>query len=224
MSGKHGRRSDESPSCMFGTLEVGRQLARGMIEKTEAAIQAKLIEAFPQVGRHGDFKPLISWHKISFADRGSGALCCSYGGRIRDWNAVPDALPVPQRADPPPCRRSRGCFHRSWRHLTGVSGPGVSVRSGQACLNCGLRRPPTAIPSVGRGDAERPWRPMPPSRATDHDMAFPAVDVLDVVAAPLLATRGGVHRLAVDAGGGAGDVRNEGYLRGVRDAPYRVTP
>ena len=38
-------------------------------------------------------------------------------------------------------------------------------------------------------------------------MAFPPVDVLEVVAAPLLATRGGVDRLAVDAGGGAGVVR-----------------
>src|SRR5205085_584324 len=36
--------------------------------------------------------------------------------------------------------------------------------------------------------------------AVNHDMAFPAVRVLGVVAAAMLAARGRVHRLAVDAG------------------------
>src|SRR5262249_35300598 len=45
----------------------------------------------------------------------------------------------------------------------------------------------------------------------DDDMAFAAVDVLGVVAAALLASAGGVHRLAVDAGGGA---RGIGLLGG----------
>ena len=56
---------------------------------------------------------------------------------------------------------------------------------------------------VGGGHQDRQQQ----THAVHHDMAFPAVDVLGVVATPLLAAAGRVDRLAVNAGRGTGVVR-----------------
>src|SRR4051794_5742555 len=63
-------------------------------------------------------------HKISVANLEFRTLRCEYGGRSRDRDTIPDALPVPQRTDPPSCCRSRGGRPRPRRHLPGVSGHG----------------------------------------------------------------------------------------------------
>jgi hypothetical protein len=48
------------------------------------------------------------------------------------------------------------------------------------------------------------------THAVYDDMAFPPIDVLGVVPPPLLTAAGGIHGLAINAGGGAGGV---GLLR-----------
>src|SRR3954447_20984306 len=58
------------------------------------------------------------------------------------------------------------------------------------------------VVDVGGRHQHGPERP----QAVHHEMTLPALDILGIVAAPLLAAGGRVDRRAVDAGGGAGVV------------------
>ena len=112
-----------------------------------------------------------------------------------------DDAPGPTPHSSRPTRRGRSCDTCCPRYirLTLLIG-WPSSRANNSAAACG-------VIDVGGRDQHGQQQP----HAVHDDMALPAVDVLGVVPAPLLAAGGGVDRLAVDAGGGAGVV---GLLRG----------